>query len=312
MLETLKKQTSLEPKICPFLGIREDKETSFAFPSTWNCCHLSRPLAPLTLELQREQCLTENFSHCPVFAGGEKVRLPAGFRLKQQVDDRRLMRGLVLWLLVLMVGAGAAWFVFAGELPLAVAGLWSGVGATALATGSASPSSPVVNPIAATVTENPAPSQTPRPFPSVTDAAPVAGLTQAGPSPAVTVCGYALDEIISSGKYQFVIHKVSEGESTDLLETKFETTTQAIQTANYFLPVPLWVDMVIVIPIGGADLANMPAFEPYYVPETSLSLNTLAGNLSASASELQEYNGWKSECQVFSGWILVPRERTRP
>ena len=309
----IKRQPAAEMAVCPYLGTREDKETSFAFPSMWNCCHLSRTVSPVSLELQRTQCLTANYARCPVFVGGEKVRLPADYRLKHSPEKGSRRFGAFFLVLALLLGAAAAWMAFSGEdVSSTAAGLWSGMRTAVPALGGLASSTPGFTPAAATPSaiSPPAliviqPSETP--YPSQT-ASPVS--TEATTS--LTICGVSLDVPIASGNYQFVIHKVSEGESMDLLETRFETTTNAIQAANYFLPVPLWVDMVIVIPVGSADLANMPAFEPYYVAGASASLEALAKNLSVTADTLREYNGWNSDCQVYTGWMLVPRERAAP
>ncbi|MEW5828983.1 MAG: LysM peptidoglycan-binding domain-containing protein [Chloroflexota bacterium] len=310
----IKRQPAAEMVVCPYLGVREDRETSFAFPSMWNCCHLSRSLSPVALEIQRSQCLSEGHSRCPVFERGEKARLPSGYRLKHPPEKgSRRFRAFFL-VFVLLLGAGAAWMAFSGEdVSSTVAGLWSGMRTAVPALGGLASSTPGFTPAAATesAVTTPAliviqPSDTP--YPSQTASPASTNVSTL----AVTTCGYALDAPINAGKYQFVIHKVSEGESMDLLESRFGTTTNAIQTANYFLPVPLWVDMVIVVPVGSADLSSLPAFEPYYVTGASASLEALARNLSVTADALREYNGWTSECQVFSGWMLVPRERTSP
>ncbi len=308
----IKRQPAAEMAVCPYLGTREDRETLFAFPSMWNCCHLSKTVSPVSLELQRTQCLTGNYVRCPVFVGGEKVKLPADYRLKYPPEKGSRRFGALFLVLALLLGA-AAWMAFSGEeVSSTAAGLWSEVRAAVPIFGGASPTAPAFTPAAATPSDvsTPAliviqPSETPYPSQTASPAS-----TEA--TTPVTICGVPLDAPIASGSYQFVIHKVSEGESMDLLETRFDTTTKAIQAANYFLPVPLWVDMVIVIPLGSADLANMPAFEPYYVAGASASLEALARNLSVTADALREYNGWNSDCQVYTGWILVPRERAAP
>ncbi len=316
MLDAHKKVPSPELRVCPYLGIREDQETSFAFPSIWNCCHLSRQVAPVTLGLQNAQCLTENYSRCPVYMGGEKVRLPSKFRLKRQADESQRRLGLSLLFLILLTGAGVLWAVSTGDLSATAAGLWSGVGTAVSGLRGIPPATPVIGPAAATASDIPSPtpavveaSETPLPSTQISS---IASPTPNGFSTAATVCGYGLDTPINTGNYQFVIHKVSEGESIDLLESKFDTTKNAIQAANYFLPMPLWVDMVIVVPVGSADIANMPPFEPYFVAQVSVSLETLAKSLAVDAGALKEYNGWNSVCRAFSGWILIPRERTSP
>lgn len=59
----------MEPRICPYVGIRDDPQTSLSFPSEGNACHRAIPVSGILAEHQKNYCLSENHIHCPVFLG---------------------------------------------------------------------------------------------------------------------------------------------------------------------------------------------------------------------------------------------------
>ncbi len=54
----------MSARICPYIGLAEDPETSLAFPSELNCCHWATPIEPISLDHQRSFCLSTRFSRC--------------------------------------------------------------------------------------------------------------------------------------------------------------------------------------------------------------------------------------------------------
>lgn len=68
-------------RICPFLGVMEDPDTSLAFPSELNFCHAAEPPAVPRFDHQADRCLALAYLSCPVYTSNPKGPLPAEFRL---------------------------------------------------------------------------------------------------------------------------------------------------------------------------------------------------------------------------------------
>jgi hypothetical protein len=119
-------------------------------------------------------------------------------------------------------------------------------------------------------------------------------------------CGHALDTPFGK-KIKFLIHRVARGENLTLYARQYETSTNAILAINYQLPMPVWEDWMIVIPVKTLDVSELPPFEPYQAIGTRLSLSELARQLNTDAQSLYSYNAFEGPCKLFSGWLLVPR-----
>lgn len=121
------------------------------------------------------------------------------------------------------------------------------------------------------------------------------------------ICGHALD--VPFGKNaKFLVHRVVSGENLTLYAGQYNTTTEAILAINYHLPMPVWEDWIIVIPVETVDVSDVPPFEPYQAIGTSISLGELARQLNTDPQSLYKYNAFEGACRIFSGWLLVPRK----
>ncbi len=69
-------------RICPFLGLMDDPETSLAFPAEINYCHAAEPPGVPRFDHQSTHCLALAYLGCPVYSAKEKGPLPAEIRLK--------------------------------------------------------------------------------------------------------------------------------------------------------------------------------------------------------------------------------------
>jgi hypothetical protein len=127
----------------------------------------------------------------------------------------------------------------------------------------------------------------------------------------VGICGHALD--VPFGKdNKFVVHRVVRGENLTLYAQQYETSTEAITALNYRLPMPVWEDWILVIPVDKFYVSDLPQFEPYQAIGASLSLEELAHQLNTDSQSLLEHNAFDETCNVFSGWLLIPRTPTKP
>jgi hypothetical protein len=120
----------------------------------------------------------------------------------------------------------------------------------------------------------------------------------------VKKCGYALDDRIELDQGDLTLHQVDFGESLEMLALNYETSVQAIREINYFLPSPLWTDVVVVIPIGSTEVDGLPVLEPVLIAEPVTTLASLGEQLSASTGVLAD-GTLDPDCPAYAGWILV-------
>ena len=121
-----------------------------------------------------------------------------------------------------------------------------------------------------------------------------------------------LDQPIGSD-YKFVIHKVREGENLNQYASRYNTSIDAILTVNYDLKTPVWVDQLVIIPVGFTNVYGLPAFEAYEVPRADISLDVLALSFGVSLKDLRYYNAISMDESLQVGdWLLIPHPRQKP
>jgi hypothetical protein len=319
-------------RVCPYLGLMDDSDTSLAFPSAWNACHRSRPGATPSLRHQAEFCLGESHVHCPVFLN-QQASLPKHLRARGQGQPAR-RSPVATWILLLVLAvalAGLAWglltpgLIFPVPTPTSTATprpTSSGT-PTATATASLTPTvtdTPSLTPTLGTVTMTWTPTQTFTPTRTLTPSrtatwtyTPSPTATQTGtPSLTQTLSKRGLEMPIGA-ELQFVIHRVQIGENMNQYAAKYNTSVEAIVMVNYKLKTPLWEDTLLVIPVGLTDVAGLPSFEAHRVTEADRSAEALAAELGVSAAELQLYNAIAAGELLQPGdWLLVPHPRLQP
>jgi len=107
-------------------------------------------------------------------------------------------------------------------------------------------------------------------------------------------------------EYKLVIHRVVARESLMSIASQYWTTVDAIQAANYYLPNPLQIDWLIIVPINQTDVYGLPVLDAYEV-KTDIAVRTLAQQLSIDPALLELYNGLGNNEFLSSGeWVLVP------
>ena len=281
--------------ICPNLGMAEDPQTCLAYPSEWNLCQRARPAAAVRLEHQRAACLLPVHTACPVYQSEQAKPLPAHLRKPRSLPGIRKMALLVVMVLI-GFGLWAAWRSNPGMALLVRDNLPS--------FNHTQPASPRDSNLA-TFAIPPSPAA---PQVSTQKKIPTSVLlpTQDATSIPLKNCGYALEDRIELEGRALTLHLVAYGESMDMLASNYETSIQAIQSLNYFLPSPLWANVVIVIPVGSTDVSDLPIFEPALVAEPVISQDALAQQLSARAEDLV-YNNLDADCPAYTGWVLVTR-----
>jgi hypothetical protein len=131
-----------------------------------------------------------------------------------------------------------------------------------------------------------------------------------GPSP-MGQCGHQFEAPFGSN-HQLIIHRVQNGDSLNMYADTYHTSVGAIQALNYHLPIPMWKDWSLVIPVGETQVSDLPPFEAYQVTDPGITLVALAEKLSVDLEALRRYNDFEQSCKQVSGWLLVPRENATP
>jgi len=289
---------------CPYLGLKFDPKSWVGYPSPINYCHRVKPLAVPKFEHQREYCLSNNFTQCPIILVGPGQRMPKTVRSK--ADRRNSLKKIIfvevlvgLVLIAVILGA-IFWqeilsgvFQITEQQPTVTQSPITSESATA--TLGLSPTYTAT--ITITMEKTPTPTQT-----SVqpTD-------TPALPTPTLEPPVLALETPIGM-EFQFIIHAVVPGESLELYARDYNTTVEAIRAVNYNLPSFLPLDWIVIIPLNTVDVGGIPQFEPYEVKQ-AVTVEVLADLLSVDLTDLRLYNRIPKGYTLNPGeWLLVPRQ----
>jgi hypothetical protein len=295
-------QSSPKPMRCPYLGLKDDPETALGYPSIWNCCHNVKPVIPPIEEHQLRVCLTHKYDVCPAFHAGKKRTLPKELRMLEMGKSKHI--AIIQWISICLILG----FILMGSLVLS--GRWtpSLFGKPLFST----PLSPFT--LTASVTEIVTQTKEPE-LPQInslnTQASSLAvdtvSITQANATQE-NVCAYSLEMPIGTNN-QLVLHKVQSGESMTILAENYETTEIAIDVVNYFLPTPLWAELVVVIPVGATEIPDTPPLKPTPVDYDDTSFDELSEMLAVSVEDIMRFNQLNPSCKSFHGWLLIPAEK---
>jgi len=288
------------PNICPHLALRGDTDSYAAFPSSINACFRgSHPVTPMIAH-QRFFCLTQNHIDCPFYKNKEERKFPKDIQYKTAGLSRK-QKGLLLigisGFLIVMVFLffifGEGWQNlqknFVPTQTQNAVSIPTEVGQRFLFTDTPQ----IEEAIGTEVT------------PGSFESSPTAILLI--PSPTNIDPVLALDTPIG-GEYQFIIHRVLEGESLQYYADLYKTSVEAILDVNEDIVLPLWVGSMVVIPINTVDVANFPSFFPHQIREEGTTIGALADELVVPIEEMTFYNNIDSEHILHEGeWLLIPR-----
>ncbi|MBI5965731.1 MAG: LysM peptidoglycan-binding domain-containing protein [Chloroflexi bacterium] len=285
-------------RTCPSLGLLDDAETSLAFPSIWNCCYRSRPIAPPKLKYQEEFCLCENHRECPLFLSGQAAPLPGHIRAprgRKKRVKKFLWRTLFVFLIVIGVVSALAWNIW----DQGVFSSFTFEKANETAPAAYSPTTPY--------TPSPEVTASASPAPTLTSMAALRTRTPAAP-----LSKHQLELPIGTD-HKFLIHSVLEGENLDQYAPKYNTSVEAIMAVNHTLQPPVWVGTLVVIPIGFTDVSDLPSFEIYMITESGMTVELLAQKFSIDPLDLKYFNAINDGERLLVGdWFLIPRTRIVP
>jgi len=287
-------------KICPYLGMKNDPTTPVGYPSTWNVCFRSKNQEIPKLKYQQSTCLSENFVNCSLYLSEDKISLPKSIRyqsnnFKELLQNRKF---LMMVFLVLLIIPTILFFYRYGFPNLSEVLIPSWQKTQQVRTFQPLPTVPLTrvpdqNQMGS---DNPAKTPTPTFEPTFTSTI------------TLTPSTLALDTPIG-GEIQFIIHRTLPGESLFIFARDYDTNVDAIRAVNYDLPTVLYVDRMIVIPIGIDEPAGLPTFEAFQVEMRGLTVETLSEELGVNPEDLSKFNNIPLDYKFTRGdWILVPRE----
>lgn len=286
-------------RICPSLGLVDDKDTSLSFPSKWNTCQRSDPIAPPRFEHQKEFCLGGKYGECPLFISQQAMPLPQDLRIPRSLSDttgKSSRRNIWIVLMICIAVLAIGWKMAAGRgvsSPLSVQATWTTFPLT-------EPTSLAISPPTISVAV----------IPTLTPAS--RGKATSVALPISTPSNHQLEEPIGTDT-KFVIHKIMQGETLNQLAEKFDTSVEAILAVNYSQKKPGWSGTLLVIPVGFTDFARLPSFVVYQVAEKDRGTNVekMAEYLQVDPLDLKYYNGWTTDGDrpLVGEYLLVPRPR---
>lgn len=281
--------------VCPFLGLQDDSSTAYQFASYAHQCFHARPVSAVKPEAQRKYCLTINHATCEEFIRTPNTALPTSLRFENGSKLLEVTRKRWVWvfLLVLALLTGIAWLI-RSRVPLS----------------SGNPAQAPIVVMSAGLKDTATQALINKPTkvqPTTTPTIVVTATTNQELKaiiPAVRPPHYLETPIGLEQK--LIIHRVLVGESLPSIANLYWTTTEAIQSVNYSLPIPLLIDWLVVVPSNQKDVKGLPAFKAYIVT-ADVSVTTLAQQLSIDPGLLELYNGLKGEDTLKTGeWVLVP------
>lgn len=301
----------ITPRVCPHLGLHDDQRTSLAYPSEWNYCFRAHPPSPVRISHQIAACLSPEYAACPVYKAKQTAALPVQLRGRSNAPSwRRKLApkktGRLIWLALAVLFLITSFIAVREFSPgylsnpfLPILNAYTSFKATAELN-----RVPTESPVPATPTQSSSTRivQTQQ----VPQSTPVIPTAMATRTPIPKRCGYTLDTLFGA-EPKFTLHQIAIGENLDKLAEINQTTTDAIRSVNFSMPVPIWENWIVIIPVDVLDVSGLPAFEPYQADGTIFSLVDLALALGTDVQSLSKYNAFTEACTVFRGWLIVPR-----
>jgi len=271
---------------CPSIGFEDDPETALAYPSPYNYCYRSKPIAPINLIHQRRVCLTLCYGNCPVYQKDVYEPLPKEFRGSQSVRTKpKYSYSFVILLLVMVAGATVLALLGVISIP----GFESPLVAQKRTATFAQPTTFVV-------------------VPPPTSTVPIGGtiIPTATKSPiqATPFTPHAIETPFGENP-TLVIHRVRDGEGYIYLAEQYGTSVDAIKAINFQLPESLWVNNILVIPVNTKYVAGLPKFIVREISAEGLTIEDYAQRMQLDADLLKRYNVLPDGYMLEMGELII-------
>jgi len=276
----------LRGKLCPYLGVDDDRETALSYPSEHNCCYNVKPMKSVNLAQQRQYCLSSMYNKCPIYTSENLTKLPDGWGGRKPIEIKP-KPWMLISLAIFLVSAVILVSYWFGAFKKPEVQQLPQIAITP--TIFVSDSSPTIEVgIVPIVTETP--------VPTVTEI----------PVPATEVIPHMLETVFGNNP-QLLIHRIQEGEGFIMLAEKYLTSVDAIKAINHELPATLLYNQIIVVPVNTSDVSNLPPFSIYQDQEGNITIEALADRLKIDAGSFRTYNVLPEGYLISPGeWLLIP------
>jgi hypothetical protein len=278
--------------VCPFLGLKDDPETALSFASSHNHCFHAKPVLPVRLDFQRTYCLKSNHTNCEEFnRKGNTPLLP-----KQKSSPFSGQR--------INISKTSVWILLLGSVAIVLIA-WQVLGGGLLGSGTQENLPKATQPAFLTEVGLQTPTVSPTQIQNTpTATTPATALPTQIATPTIS-SPHALETPIGVA-HKLIIHRAEAGESLMSVASRYWTTVEAIQAINYYLPTPLQIGALIIVPVNQTDVTGLPAFDAFEV-NADISVGLLAQQLSVDTASLELYNGFGNGESLYSGeWVIVP------
>lgn len=280
-------------RVCSYLGLLGDATTHMGFPSCENHCFASSPHKSPDVSHQNSFCLQRSYDRCDVYrniGGQTQSRNLYKPRQTSRLPKVKYLAALISSSVLILVGF---WLVRRGLPVLRVNGLAPNGNVTV----------PTLEETAAqaSFTVSPLNPLTPTQFS-------IATVTQPSVQIATPVNPHRLEvtKVVAGTGHNYLVHVVAVGETLDIIADDYGTTVEAILAVNYRLKPPVWVDYLLVIPVGIKDVTGLPALDVYVVDEyESIASTSLAEELEVDEAALEYFNVCTDNCEFHRGDILL-------
>jgi hypothetical protein len=287
-------------KVCPYLGLPIDPQTSMEYPSSQNYCHHVTPPSAPGANHQRQYCLEPFHTRCKLYDAKYDKPMPEAF-LKEAFTPAKRKPIFHWWLfglsLLVLIGI-ASWLALTWVLPytfispsgLSQADSDATIIMEAIQTRAARTLEPQHTPIVIIIpTLEPSPTTIPTPLPT-----------------------HQLEMPIGD-QQQFILHRVLDGESLLLFADTYKTSVEAIRAANYNLSSTLWSNTILVVPLNQTNPAGILPMTASSIDEDEISMDAFAHEQSVSVDSLASLNNLPSDYIFHSGeWVIVPHTSPTP
>ena len=302
---------------CPHLGIRQDPNSRFIFPTNANYCHKVTPVDSVRRAYQEKVCLSAEYQSCPIFQQDWQGELPSDIRGRISKKTKKMKYswvgfGLVIFLLAVLGGyilfVEVERFAFWGDRNLPAQAVVISVTNTPLQTPQLA-SSPII--AATETTDSTSLTHTPT---SAALTTPTKEMISASltPSSIPYTPGPGLGTPFGA-QGEFLLHQVKFGDNLPNLAKQYQTDRDVIVAANGLLPdVPLQPDQVIVVMPGLTDSLGIEHLIVKFLSEDTI-ISELAPQHGVTVAEIRNYNQLGLGEIIPAGrWLIFPKRAVTP
>ena len=296
--------------ICPHLGLSGDPQTKMGYPSSQNICYHVTPPASPGLSHQHDYCLQASYTRCKLFAAKSGKSMSTSYPVSLDGLKRRSSRfpWLLQGFLLLVVVAAGIWMALPwanNAAPAPTLDILTPTVTIPTVTLSKQADEILVQTPVLTLTNPPAatfsnPSSTLSPKSTV-----VTGI------PAIRTSTPERAKLLETpfgpgGKLQ--LHRVMEGESLDNLANKYKTSVEAIRVVNYNLPMQLWINYVLVIPINQLYVTGIKPMYVFSINIDGITIESLAQEKGVNLDEICTLNDLSKDHIFLPGeYVVLPQ-----